>query len=138
MYEFVATHLAPAPLDAVWEVWSDLTGQPAWDPRTRQVLLDGPFVAGTTGHVRRTGSPSGPFRIARVDPPHGWDTSTTLPGGELRWSHHLEPADGGTLLTLTYRATGPLELLHRVLWGPATRRSLSATWSGLDARLAAH
>lgn len=137
MYEFTATHVTPAPLEAVWELWSDLTAQPAWDPGMRQVLLDGPFVAGTTGQAKRSGSLSGPFRIASVDAPHGWVTTTTLPGGELRRAYRLEAVDGGTRLTVAYRADGPLELLHRLMWGPLARRSLPATWAALDARLGA-
>jgi len=55
------TRVIPAPLDRVWEVFTDLARRPAWlsDVESVEVLTPGPFGAGTRWRETRVG-PDGP------------------------------------------------------------------------------
>lgn len=139
MYTFELGTTIPAPVEKVWQTWSDLETYPRWDPREEQLHLDGPFGEGTTGTFTQQGRGAGTFTQTDVRQGSGWTTRCPLPGGELRMDHVLAPASGNpgsTDVEKVYSVTGPLSVLFRVWYGRQIRRTLPASFTALSDEVA--
>src|SRR5438876_1002547 len=68
MYLFGCEAVLEADPDAVWKVWTDVAGWPAWDVSKEIAQLDGPFEPGARGWAKQRGNLGGPFTITAVDP----------------------------------------------------------------------
>jgi uncharacterized protein YndB with AHSA1/START domain len=140
----VAVHIDASP-ERVWELVSDVTRIGRYSPETFEAQwlegATGPAVgARFRGHVKRNGK--GPIY---------WTTCTVLvsePGREFAfgvgsaakplnvWRYRLEPADGGTDVTESFRlASTPLLRLYWALFGWArgrtNRNGMRATLEGI-------
>jgi hypothetical protein len=82
--------------DVVWDVLSDLSNWPAWNPDVRSVTLRGPLQPGTEFRWK-SGSSSLVSVLEVLDPPReiGWTGSTM--GIHAVHVFRFQPIDGGTL-----------------------------------------
>lgn len=116
-----------APIDAVWDVVSDVTRVGEWSHECRRVeWLDGATKA-TPGARFRGTNKAGPWTWSRInevivaDEPRtfAWRTvSTLLFPDSSEWRIELEPVDGGTRITQSYevvRAPAVLARLYAVV-----------------------
>ena len=98
----------PASADAVYALYADVAGWPAWDESVDLAELDGPFAAGTTGRLRPAGLETLPFTLVWAEVGRGFTDETPFMGHLLRFVHLLEAAaGGGTRITHRVEIDGP-------------------------------
>lgn len=123
---------------AIWQLWSDVAGSPAWDTDVAWSRLDGAFEPGTRGAFKLKRGPSLEFVIDQVATDRSYANTVRLPGVRVRFTHALEQVSPGAL-----RITHGAELTGGLGWlvGPLLRRQLAkALAAALDnfVRLAEH
>lgn len=123
----VATSASP---DAILALWRDPAGWPAWDTSVSEVELDGPFAVGTTGTLHLVGQDPVGFRLTAIDDT-GFTDETPIPGGVLRFVHHVEPHEGGALVTHRVQIEDAAELAAEL--GPAVTEDVPEAMAGLVA-----
>ncbi|MDF9715128.1 SRPBCC family protein [Nocardioides sp. ChNu-153] len=118
----VSRHVA-APVDAVWDLVSDVTRIGEFSPETFEARWTrgstGPAVGATfKGHVKRNGvGPTywTPCRITRCEPGRVLEWSVGTPKQTINnWGYRLEPAGDGTRVTEYYRLDPALPV--RLYW----------------------
>ena len=108
MWHTEHTHDTPASPEAVFALWADVEGWPAWDASLVATTLDGPFAAGTAGTLHPQGMPEPiAFVITAVDDGAGFADETQLGPLTLRFRHRVEPRGGGARIVVTVEADGP-------------------------------
>jgi hypothetical protein len=106
-FEYSRTVTSSASPAAVWALWSDPGTWPDWDPAVRAVALDGPFAEGTTGRMTLTGGVEAPVLLEVVDDGRRYRDRLTLGDLVIRIDHLVEPADGGSEITVATTIEGP-------------------------------
>ena len=113
-----SVHIA-APPEAVWAVVSDPVRTPEWSPVCRRVEWIPPADEPGVGARFRGHNQLRAFRWSRDCEIDEWEPTRTLAfhtefkgHRSTRWRYTLEPVDGGTRLTETYRA----EFLPTWIW----------------------
>ncbi|MEV4598978.1 SRPBCC family protein [Amycolatopsis sp. NPDC049253] len=110
LYEYEHTETTTAPASAIWPLWTDTSRWPEWDASLREVALDGPFEAGTSGTMTMPDLPPIPFTLTAVDYGRGFTDETRLPDATLVFDHRLEDAEDGTRIVYRVTVDGPPEL----------------------------
>ena len=130
---FAHTVPTTASPEALWEVWTDVAGWPAWDVELDSAHLDGAFAEGATGRLVPKRGPSARFRIEEVDEGHAYTLVTRLPLGSLRVRRTWAATEGGIAVThaVTFGGVGGRALSGRL--GPAFRRALPVAMERLCA-----
>jgi hypothetical protein len=121
--------------EQAWMVWSDLASYPSWDPREEINQPNGPLAVGTTGTFKQRGRGAGTYMITAVDPGRSWVSQTSLPGGRLVIDHQVEQARGGTTVTKTYLAEGPMALAFRLFFARGIRREMPGSFAALETEI---
>ena len=107
MWHTEHTHDTPASPEAVFALWADVEGWPAWDASLVATTLDGPFAAGTAGTLHPQGMPEPiAFTITAVDDGAGFADETRLGPLVLRFRHRVEPRGDGARIVVTDRGRG--------------------------------
>ncbi len=110
MFNYSHSIETPAAAAAVWPLYSEVSRWPLWDHEVQEVVLDGPFVAGTTGIMRISGQPLLPIHLTEVTPNVSFSDETAMPdaGIVITFVHTLTPlASGGTRITHAVTISGP-------------------------------
>ena len=128
MWKTEHTHESVAAPEAVFALWADVEGWPAWDASLIATTLDGPFAAGTTGTLHPQGMP-GPiaFEITAVEPGAGFADETRLGPLVLRFRHRVEGRPGGSRIVVSIEAEG----LDAEQVGPAVAEDLPESVAAL-------
>jgi len=76
----VATHERSlevnAPPERVWQIWSDPSTWPEWNPDVVAISLDGPFATGTTGSMTTKAGGTHAIRLGAVEPGSAFQLET--------------------------------------------------------------
>jgi hypothetical protein len=108
MWHTEHTHDTPASPEAVFALWADVEGWPAWDASLVATTLDGPFAAGTAGTLHPQGMPEPiAFTITAVDDGAGFADETRLGRLTLRFRHRVDSRERGSRIVVTVEAEGP-------------------------------
>jgi Polyketide cyclase / dehydrase and lipid transport len=108
MWKTEHTHDSDAAPEAIFALWTDVAGWPAWDSSLVATTLDGPFAAGTTGTLHPQGMPEPiAFRLTAVEPGAGFADETRLGPLVLRFGHRVEPCGAGSRISVSIEAEGP-------------------------------
>jgi len=108
MWKTEHTHDSDAAPEAVYALWADVEGWPAWDASLIGTTLAGPFAAGTTGTLHPQGMPEPiAFRLTAVEPGAGFADETRLGPLALRFRHRVEPRADGSRIVVSIEAEGP-------------------------------
>lgn len=101
----VATSAAP---DAIWRLWADVAGWPAWNGDIERIELIGPFAPGSRIVMTPSGQEPVELRIAEAVEPELFVDQAAMGDVVIRTVHRIEPLDGGGA-QVTYRMeiTGP-------------------------------
>lgn len=105
----VETKAAPT---RVWEVWSDTSTWPSWNPDMEVVSLDGPFKSGTTGTMRTKSG--GTHKIVLEDVREGKAfrvNSDGMPATRLHFRCEIAARGEGSEVSQAVTFTGPLAWL---------------------------
>jgi len=99
-YEYSAqTSASPA---ALWRLFSDIAGWPAWNAGIEKLQIDGPFEVGSTFTMTPPGADPVTMRLTEIIPGQVW--TDEMDGGDfvVRTVHALRPAPAGRT-TIIYR-----------------------------------
>lgn len=131
---FTFTHTIETDVSAaaIWALYEDVAGWPAWDAQAELVTRDGPFVAGATGTMKFIGQDPLSYRLTKVEPLREFVDETPLGEIVVRVSHRLQPLESGRL-RLTYAADvdGPQEQARQL--GTMITSDFPATMASLIA-----
>jgi hypothetical protein len=108
MWQFEHTETTTATADQIWGGYADPSRWPEWDEGLKQVTLDGPFAAGTTGRIKPVGGPKLKFTLEEVTPRKSFTDVTKLPLARLRFAHEIVSTPAGRVVTQRVWFTGPL------------------------------
>jgi hypothetical protein len=131
----VETKAAP---EAVWALWSDVSGWSSWDDDIEWATLEGPFLAGSRGVLKPKGVPPGAFELVSVVPGKSYTVEQRLRVVTLRFHHDL--AEGPpTRFTHGVTVSGVLWPVFVAAFGrrmkknfPAIMRQLAAVAEGRE------
>jgi hypothetical protein len=129
-YEYEHSVVTSASPDEILALWGDPAGWPAWDTSVSKVELDGPFVLGCTGTMHLVGQDPVAFRVTAIDGT-GFTDETPIPGGVLRFIHHVSPSEGGALVTHRVQIEDAAESAAQL--GPAVTEDVPEAMAGLVA-----
>ena len=139
MYSFSVSIEISTPASRVWRALCDPVEVVAWDTGV-DAALDAPADYPQPGQHVRWRYSNGPFRVLHDRPQEVVRERTLrslISNGPLRIdeTYQLEPAGGGTRLTaeLRLRVPWPIAgaLAERAVFGPATRRAVTASLAAI-------
>ena len=133
MRSFEESVVVRATPEAIFALYADVAGWPAWDPEVRAASLDGPFAAGSTGSLTPTKGPRARITVVGVAPGRSFDVESRLPLCTMRFEHVLEPRGAETLVTHRVVFRGPLTFVFARVVGRSIRAGLPGTLAGLRA-----
>jgi hypothetical protein len=108
MWHTEHTHDTPASPEAVFALWADVEGWPAWDASLVATTLDGPFAAGSAGTLHPQGMPEPiAFTITAVEEGRGFADETRLGPLVLRFRHRVDARGEGARIVVEIEAEGP-------------------------------
>jgi uncharacterized protein YndB with AHSA1/START domain len=130
--------VASAPPDAVWRLYADAAGWPAWNGAVERLEIDGPFAAGTTGRLTPPGQTPLKFRLVAAEPGAGYTSETEIAETvTLRTTSRLGALSGGrTRITHRVELTGPAAEFFGQSFGSALSAGVPAAVEALARRAA--
>lgn len=142
MWSFEHQETTTASSEAVWKLWTDVSGWPSWDEGIASVTIDRELSVGARGKLKPTGGPAFPFEVTEVEDGRRFTDVTRLPLARLTFEHELRDEDGAVVIHQHISIDGPLTPLWKRVIGkgleqdvPGTMRSLaSAAEAGQQAR----
>lgn len=135
MWSTEASAVSSAPAEVLWNLWTNVSEWPAWDPDVQWSKLNGEFREGTGGVLKPRGGPAVNFKLIEVETGRAFDDSAALPLARMVFRHRLDRTETGTRITHRVEITGPLGALFGLLIGRGIRKSLPSAVERL-ARLA--
>ncbi len=122
---------------AVWHVLRDLDQWGSWDTSLEWVRLQGPFQVGSQVTMKPKGQDPVASVIVEATENRVYADQTTLGEVTLRFSHTLEPLEGGgTKVTHRLEITGPAADQVGPELGPAITEDFPQAMEALLARAA--
>jgi Polyketide cyclase / dehydrase and lipid transport len=94
--------------DAIWRLWSDVSGWAAWNSDIEHIEISGPFAAGSTITMTPVDQDPVELRIAEAVEPDLFVDEASLGDVVVRTIHRVEPvADDRNRVTYRIEITGP-------------------------------
>jgi uncharacterized membrane protein len=118
-----------APVDIVWDVFSDVERWHTWTASITSVeLLDGELRVGARAKVRQPRLPTVVWTVTALEPGRSWTWEATGPGAHTVATHVLRPVGDSTVAEMSISNGGVVGRLLGRVW-----RSLTARYMGLEA-----
>jgi uncharacterized protein YndB with AHSA1/START domain len=128
----LSTTASPA---AVWQLWSDPTTWPSWNPNVDRMTLDSPFAEGATGLMETPGGRKHKVRFADVQPGRSFRLETAvLPLTGFSFNCEVVPNAGGSTISQSLTMSGPLAFLFSPLAGDRIAATFEPLLKGLAQR----
>ena len=107
-----ATFHSSAPIELVWDVYTDVDLWPRWSDDIAWASIDGPYGAGARGRMKFRGLPGSSWRVVSTQHPSAFVSEVDFRVARLRFDHELRPhPGGGTIVWERVTFGGPLGLL---------------------------
>ena len=131
--EFTTSVDIDAPPERVWAVLADVRRWPEWTASMSRVELleGGPLAVGSTVRVKQPRLRAEVWRVTEFEPGRSFVWVARGGGVTTEAAHRVEPASGGTRVTLGLRQRGPLAPLVRLVGGALVRRYMGLEAAGL-------
>jgi hypothetical protein len=110
---------ANASPERVWEIWSDVSTWPQWNPDVVSASIEGPFVAGARGEMTTKAGGRHAITLQSVVAGRSFELETSpVPLGRFHFACEVWPA-GQDVSTISQRITirGPLGPLYSAMMG---------------------
>jgi hypothetical protein len=122
---------------SVWQVVTDVSSWPAWDPHVKDAGFDGPFETGGVGWTRPKGGMRGPFTITSVDVHKAYTTESVMPMGMMYVTNRYEPIGPGTIEVFReYDLHGGFVPTFKLFYAKKMRRDLKQAFINLEQEVA--
>jgi uncharacterized membrane protein len=127
--------VAAAP-QRVWDVLADVEDWPSWTPSVTSVtrLDDGPLRVGSKAKIKQPRLPTTTWTVTELSPGESFMWIATGPGFRTTASHRVQPAESGSIVTLTLQQQGLVGGLVGWLTAGLTNRYLAMEGHGLKDR----
>ncbi|OLR91356.1 SRPBCC family protein [Actinokineospora bangkokensis] len=134
--EFGTSVVVAAPVGLVWSVYADVERWPSWTASVTSVelLTPGPLALGSRARVKQPRLPTTVWRVVELDQGRSWTWEARGPGVLTTATHRVDPAEGGSLVTLGLVQAGWLGGLVGRFTAGLTDRYLALEAEGLKAR----
>jgi uncharacterized protein YndB with AHSA1/START domain len=119
----ITVRVGAAP-ERVWEILADVENWPIWTPTvTSATRLDtGPLRVGSRVKIKQPRLPVTTWTVTDLTPDDSFTWVATGPGFRTTASHRVQPADPGSVVTLTLDQDGPIGwLIGRLISGLTNR-----------------
>lgn len=110
-----ATRTSTASPQQIWAWYTDARDIPRWDHLVREVIVDGPFAAGTAGKNVPVQGPATPWTLTAVERDRQYTEISTLPLATLEATHVLTRVGAGTKIDHALTMRGPLAWVYGLL-----------------------
>ena len=108
MWTATASIDTTAPPQAVWRLFEDVAGWPAWNAGIEHIALNGPFATGSTFDMKPPGMEAFRSTLRDVRPHEAFVDETVLEDTRFLVSHELHALpSGGTRVVYAVRVEGP-------------------------------
>ena len=127
-----------APPDQVWQVWSDVSRWPEWNPDMKESRLDGPLSLGTTGMINTRSGGKHEVVVTHYQEGRSFELeSTALPGTKMAIRATIAPLNDGTRLTQGFEPRGLLAPIVGPMMAGTVLKTFNAVLNGLKQRVEA-
>lgn len=129
-----------APPATVWGVMSDIERWHEWTPSITSIrrINAGPFRIGARARVHQPKLPAADWIVTALQDGRGFDWESRAPGVRVVARHVIEPASGGSRVTLSVQYSGIVGDLIGRLTGSLNRRYIALEADGLKRRAESH
>lgn len=130
------TELIDAPVDAVWQLTTDVTNWPAITPTVTRVarLDEGPMRVGSQARIKQPRQTEAVWTVTRLAEGREFTWQTRRMGLTMTGSHLLEPVGDKCRNTLTLDIRGPGAGLFGKVFGRLLLDSITTENAGFKAR----
>ena len=127
--------VAAAP-QRVWDVLADVEDWPSWTPSVTSVtrLDQGPLRVGSKAKIKQPRLPTTTWTVTELSPGEFFTWIATGPGFRTTASHRVQPAESGSVVTLTLQQQGLVGGLVGRLTTRLTNSYLAMEGNGLKGR----
>ena len=119
----------------VFARWENPATWSTWDPEVKSVVFDSTATLGKRGKLQPVNGPAMRLSITALRPGKELTNTGTLPGARLEFEHLVEPADGGSLVTVTVQVHGFLSPVWARILAPSMVQAARSSVVGLLAHL---
>jgi uncharacterized protein YndB with AHSA1/START domain len=106
MWEYEHSVETTAAPEAVWRLWSDMAGWPAWNDGIAEITVDGPFAVGTSFTMTPPGEEPISMRLTRVSPGSEFVDEMAGDGLVVTTVHRIDPLPAGCRVVYRTEITG--------------------------------
>lgn len=126
---------ANASPDRVWQIWSDVSTWPGWNPDVLSVSIDGPFAGGTTGSMTTRAGGTHAITLGSVQPGRSFRLETSpIPLGRFVFECEVRPSgSGSSTISQSVTIGGPLGSLYSAMMGRRIAEGFEPILGGLKA-----
>ena len=121
---YTQTATTSAPVERLWAAVTDVERWPEWIETYESVRRNqpGPLMSGHTAHVKQKGLAAGDWTVTEFEEGSVFSWESRRAGVRFVGRHAVaaEPS-GGSRVTLSFQASGPLSGLVRLLYGRKVR-----------------
>jgi uncharacterized protein YndB with AHSA1/START domain len=124
---------ASASPERVWQIWSDVSTWPHWNPDVLSVSIDGPFASGTHGRMTTKAGGTHDITLRDVDPGRSFELETSpIPLGRFHFACEVRPSGAhASTISQSISIHGPLGPLYSAMMGPRIAQGFEPILSGL-------
>ena len=126
---------AHASSDRVWQIWSDVSTWPRWNPDVLSISIDGPFASGTTGRMTTRAGGTHAITLQTVQPGRSFRLETSpIPLGRFAFRCEVRPTgSGSSTISQSITIGGPLGPLYSAMMGRRIADGFEPILGGLKA-----
>jgi len=126
---------AHASSDRVWQIWSDVSTWPRWNPDVLSISIDGPFASGTTGRMTTRAGGTHAITLQTVQPGRSFRLETSpIPLGRFAFRCEVRPTgSGSSTISQSITIGGPLGSLYSAMMGRRIADGFEPILGGLKA-----
>src|SRR5262249_31561749 len=127
-----ASSVSHAKSETIWKLLENVEGWPLWDDTLEAAHLEGPFLVGSIGWVKRKESTSLPMKLSFVEKNKRFGMLARRFSTTIAYTYQLHPfSEGDTCITARVVVGGLLAPIYRLTVAKKLRKTLPRTLDAL-------